>query len=137
MRSTCRLRMIVAIGAGVGIWSAVFTGPAVAQGPGGVPGAPVQRAGGGRAQAGASLGVPGAPMSRMGRGGRLPIGANSSLPQSRSSGMRMSAGANSRFLPAMPGMGGAGVGVMTTDGLKANAVNAGRGAGLGIPVRGR
>jgi hypothetical protein len=47
----------------------------------------------------------------------------------------MPTGRNAQFLPPMPG--GAGVGVMSTEGLKANALNAGRGSGLGISLPSR
>lgn len=46
-----------------------------AQGPGGAPGMPMQRLGGGRPAAGAGLGTPGMPMARMGRGGGVPQAA--------------------------------------------------------------
>jgi len=137
MRSTFQVSTILLVGLAFGLSGAGVAGSALAQGPGGAPGSPMQRMGGGRAQAGASLGMPGSPMTRMGRGSRPPIGANSSLPQSRSSGARMPSGRNAQFLPPMPGMGGGGVGVTSSQGLKANALNAGRGAGLGISLPSR
>jgi hypothetical protein len=47
----------------------------------------------------------------------------------------MPSGRNAQFLPPMPGMGG--VGVTSSQGLKANALNAGRGSGLGISLPSR
>ena len=59
-----------------GLWVAVVvltaSGTAVfAQGPGGMPGVPMQRLGPSRGP-GVGLGTPGAPLARMGRGGGIP-----------------------------------------------------------------
>lgn len=50
------------------------TAPAWAQGPGGVPGMPMQRMGPSRGP-GVGLGTPGAPMARLGRSGGMPQAA--------------------------------------------------------------
>lgn len=92
-----------------GLLFALSVVPVFAQGPGGVPGAPMPRLGRSAGQT-SGLGVPGAPMARMGRGG---------AGMSQATATRRSSGAF-------------GVqGVMTSQSFRAsNMANQARGAGM-------